>query len=192
VATSSICSYVSPLHIRLLSNDTPHHSLLVVGMGTCHRRQGVGRLDQCSLFAMICWTLSLAFLLCRAFIFTPSFSLSLHCAVTLNFPTMFSLSLLYLPSFIPSRIILTSFRKCFPNHILPLSLSGRIIPVSYLCRSSSFSYPSRQSRNIIRYQVVHMFFSDGDQDTVIYCTENIVPWIVCSSSHGSAGWCPIW
>jgi len=57
------------------------------------------------------------FLLCRALIFTFSFSLSLHCSVILDFPTMFSLSPLYLSRFIPSRIILTSFRQCFPNHI---------------------------------------------------------------------------
>jgi hypothetical protein len=82
------------------------------------------QLDQCCLFAMICWTIAL-FYPVHPYLPCPSS----HCAAALTF---FPMSFFYIyPVSYPSPcIILTSFRHCFLNHT-------RIISVFHLCRSSS-------------------------------------------------------
>jgi len=88
------------------------------------------QLDQCSLFAMICWTLSTFYPVVQ---FTFSLFFLALCIVLLlsSLPTMFPPPL-YLPRFIPSALFLPAFVNVFFNTLQSLSLSRRIISVSYL------------------------------------------------------------
>ena len=113
----------------LLSNEAPHHpawSTARIPATVVKAR----RLDQCSLFAMICWTFSPV-----VHSYLPFLSLSLHCAVTTEHsPCFFTPLYLCLGSY-PSCIVFISFPHCFPYtfQLLP----RRILSFSYLCRSSS-------------------------------------------------------
>jgi len=99
----------------LPSNDTSSFHL-VVGTGSCHRRQGVPLRSMLSL----CYVDLLALLLCRAFIFTL-FPLSLHCAVTPQPLPCFPSPYISLVPFPLPALLLTSFVIVFPTRFQSLS-----------------------------------------------------------------------
>ena len=109
----------------LLSNDAP---IILPGRryGCLSPLSRSCRLDQCSLLAMICWTLSrLSTLSCIRI--HPFFFVSL-CIVLLpsSLLTMFPPPL-YLPRFIPSALLLPAFVNVFFNTFQSLSRASHYI-----------------------------------------------------------------
>jgi len=126
----SLVPYVSMFFLPIITPGRQHWHLSLSS-----RRC---RLDQCSLFAMICWTLTSFF-----FFFTLSCNrinpYPLHCAV---YPWATMSFLYFTPFHTRLASLFASFRHCFLNHTFQ-SPSPRIISLPYLCRPSSFPFMSK-------------------------------------------------
>lgn len=133
----SLVPYVSMFFLPIITPGRQHWHLSLSS-----RRC---RLDQCSLFAMICWTLT-------SFFFTLSCNrinpYPLHCAVYLGPPCLSYIS----PRFIPAlhRLLLASVIVFLTTHSSPprLALYRFLISVAHLL------FPSCRSRQFIRYRLV--------------------------------------
>lgn len=116
----------------LLSNEAPHHpawSTARIPATVVKAR----RLDQCSLFAMICWTFSPV-----VHSYLPFLSLSLHCAVTTEHSPCFFHSPLSLPWFIP---LLHRFYQLSPLFSLHIPVTPASHFIVFLSLSLIFPLP---------------------------------------------------
>jgi len=98
------------------------------------------RLDQCSLFAMICWTFS-TFHPCRAFhIFYPFFCLCIVLLLLQTSPLLHVFLLIFYPVSYPSSpcITLISFPQCFPYSFRPSPVALYRFLISLVHLPSSF------------------------------------------------------
>ena len=132
------------------------------------------RLDQCSPFAMICWTLP-----CRAFIF-PFSSFALCCYLDPCLPPFIS------TRFIPSLHYFTSFPQCFPYTFRSLPPPASHLYRFSICVTHSPLLSLAEYKNLSRYQVVVCVFLGA----LVCIVPRIVSSFVCKCSHGPYGAVP--